>query len=134
MTTRPISLTLAVGLLLLIGLSGMAVGGSLLGYAIDPQAPGRTPTLPGVQEAAALLGAGIACYGFVTVVAGVGLVLLRRWGWRLGVVTVLTGLIALAGVIVAAGAADSILLFGILFWGATLACVVAAPTRNAVGA
>lgn len=132
MTTRPISLILAVGLLLLIGLSGMGVGGSLLGYAIGPQDPGPTPIPPGAQQAAVFLGAGIAGYGFATVVAAAGLVLLRRWGWRLGVVMVIAGLVAVVGAVVAAGALDGLMLFGILFWGATLATLLADPTRRAV--
>lgn len=132
MTTRPIALILAVGLLLLIGLSGMGVGGSLLGYAMDPQPAAGTPIVPGAQQAAALIGAGIAGYGFATVMAAAGLVLLRRWGWRLGVVMVIAGLVALVAAIVAAGAIDGLLLFGMLFWGATLATLLADPTRRAV--
>lgn len=132
MTTRPIALILAVGLLLLIGLSGMGVGGSLLGYAMDPRPAAGTPVVPGAQQAAVLIGAGIAGYGFATVMAAAGLVLLRRWGWRLGVVMVIAGLVALVAAIVAAGAIDGLLLFGMLFWGATLATLLADPTRRAV--
>ncbi|HET7702242.1 MAG TPA: hypothetical protein VFK35_02505 [Candidatus Limnocylindrales bacterium] len=134
MTTRPISLILAVGLLLLIGLSGMGVGGSLLGYGLDPQSASATAIVPGAQQAAVVLGAGIAGYGFATVVAAAGLVLLRRWGWRLGVATVVAGLVGLAGAMVAAGALDGLLLFGILFWGVSLATLLADPTRRAVDA
>lgn len=79
-----------------------------------------------------VLGVGIAVYGFATVVAAAGLVLLRRWGWRLGVVMVVAGIVGLVGAMVAAGSLDGLLLFGILFWGGTLACIVAEPTRRAV--
>ena len=132
MTTRPISLILAVGLLLLIGLSGMGVGGSLLGYAMNPQPADGTPIVVGTEQAAVLLGAGIAGYGFAAVVAAAGLVLLRRWGWRLGVMTVVAGLTVLVWAMVAAGALDGLLLFGILFWGVTLVMLLADPTRRAV--
>lgn len=128
MTQRPISLILAAGLLLLIGASGMAVGGSLLGAAGNGDSFGVD-----LRPAALALGTGIAAYGFVAVFAGVGLLLLRRWGWRVGVGIVVAGLVPQGFALVAAGP-DAVIAFGIAIWGVTLACLIAPDTRRAVAA
>ena len=126
MSARPIPLILAAGLLLLIGLSGMAVGGQLLGAA-------GTGTVSGVDIRGAAFGLGttIAAYGFLSVVAAVGLLTLRRWGWRVGIVMTVLGLVGL-GSAVAAGGLDPILGFGLVLWGTTLACLFASETRRAL--
>jgi hypothetical protein len=126
MSARPISLILAAGLLLLIGLSGMAVGGQLLGAAGNGDVSGVD-----IRGAALGLGTTIAAYGFLSVVAAVGLLTLRRWGWRVGVVMTVLGLVGL-GSAAAAGGLDPILGFGVVLWGATLACLLASETRRAV--
>lgn len=126
MTSRPISLILAAGLLLLIGVSGMAVGGELLGAA------GRGAALPGGQGAASAVGFAMAAYGFASVVAGVALVLLHRAGWWFGVAVAVIGLAALVAINLAIGALDEILLFGVAVWGLTLAFLLAPATRRAI--
>jgi hypothetical protein len=128
MTTRPISLILAAGLLILIGLSGMAAGGSLLGSVAN-----GTIASADVRAAALALGTTIAAYGFATVLAAFALILFRRWGWRLGLGLIILGLVALLIALAAAGP-DPVLLYGIALWGATLACLVAPDTRRAVAA
>ena len=126
MSARPIPLILAAGLMLLIGLSGMAVGGQLLGAA-------GTGTVSGVDIRGAAFGLGttIAAYGFLSVVAAVGLLTLRRWGWRVGIVTTVLGLVGL-GSAAAAGGLDPILGFVLVLWGTTLACLFASETRRAL--
>jgi hypothetical protein len=126
MTARPISLILAAGLLILIGLSGMAAGGDLLATAKS-----GPEVASDVRFAALALGTAIGSYGFAASLAGVGLVLLRRWAWRLGLVLVVVGLVLLVVAIVAAGP-DRVFTFGLAIWGATLACLVARATRDAV--
>lgn len=126
MTARPISLILAAGLLILIGLSGMAAGGDLLATAKS-----GAEVASDVKFAALALGSTIATYGFAASLAGVGLVLLRRWAWRLGLVLVVVGLVLLVAAIVAAGP-DRVFIFGLAIWGATFACLVAGATRAAV--
>jgi hypothetical protein len=126
MTARPISLILAAGLLILIGLSGLAAGSLLLAAAKSGPEVAND-----VKFAALALGTAIGSYGFAAAIAGVGLVLLRRWAWRLGLATVIIGLVLLAVAIVAAGP-DQALALGLAIWGATLACVAARGTRDAV--
>ena len=126
MTARPISLILAAGLLILIGLSGMAAGGDLLATAKS-----GAEVAADVKFAALALGSTIASYGFAASLAGVGLVLLRRWAWRLGLVIVVIGL-ALLVVAIVDSRLDTLFGFGLALWGATFACLVAEATRNAV--
>ena len=126
MTARPVTLILAAGLLILIGLSGMAAGGDLLATAKS-----GVEVAADVKFAALALGTTIGTYGFAASLAGVGLVLFRRWAWRLGLVLVIIGLILLAVAVVAAGP-DRVFVFGLAIWGATLACLVATSTRDAV--
>ena len=126
MTARPISLILAAGLLILIGLSGMAAGGDLAATAKS-----GADVAADVRFAALALGSTIASYGFAASVAGVGLILLRRWAWRLGLVLVVVGLVLLVVAIIAAGP-DRFFAFGLAIWGATFACLAAGATRGAV--
>lgn len=126
MIARPISLILAAGLLILIGFSGMAAGGGLLGLV--PQSQSTTAE---VRAAALALGTGMAAYGFIAVLAGVALLILRRWAWRLGIMLAVVGLVLLGGALLAVGP-DGILGFGVIVWGATLACLVAPDTRRIV--
>jgi hypothetical protein len=126
MISRPISLILAAGLLILIGVSGMAAGGGLLGAA-----SGRGPAQSGLGQAAAI-GAVMGAYGFAAVFAGVALLLFRRWAWRLGIFLILIGLAVLVAVNVIVGALDPVLLFGVAVWGANLWFLMAPATRSAV--
>ncbi len=133
MTARPLSLIVAAGLLILIGASGMAAGGGLLGVGMNggPVGSGADES---VTRAAIGLGTGIAGYGFAAVLAGVGLILLRRWAWRTGVFLIVLGFIALGGASAAIGTADPVLLLGVIIWGLTLACLFAGSTRDALAA
>ena len=124
MSARPISLILAAGLLLLIGVSGMAAGGGLLGTVAN-----GTPETSDVRTAALAIGTTMAAYGFVAVLAGVALLLLRRWAWRLGIALIVLGLVALGTSLIAAGG-DPVLAFGAILWSATLVCLVAPDTRS----
>jgi hypothetical protein len=126
MTARPISLMFAAGLLMLIGVSGMAAGGGLLGAAA-----GRGPAQPGLGQVATI-GVAMAAYGFAAVFAGVALLLFRHWAWRLGVFLIVIGLAGLVAVTIAVGAFDPILLFGVAIWGANLWFLMAPATRIAV--
>ena len=126
MSARPVSLILAAGLLILIGLSGMAAGGSLL--SLVPDSAGMTSD---VRAAGLTIGTVIAAYGLVSVFAGVALLMLRRWAWRIGMMVAMLGLVVLVVALVASGP-DVAVLFGIAVWGATLACLVSQDTRRAV--
>ena len=126
MTGRPITLILAAGLLILIGLSGMLAGADLLATAKS-----GAEVSSDVKFAALALGSAIGSYGFAAALAGVGLVLLRRWAWRLGLVLVVSGLVLLVVAVLASGL-DRAFEFGLAIWGATLACLVARATRDAV--
>jgi hypothetical protein len=127
MTARPMTLIVAALFLLLIGASGMAAGGGLLGVGLN------TDAVPGdVRQAGLELGALIAGYGFATLLAGVGVLLRRRWAWRIGLIAMLVGLLALGAALSAVGQLDPILLFGIVIWGVAFACLLARSTRNAL--
>lgn len=126
MSPRPISLIVAAGLLIVIGVSGMAAGGGLLGVALNGGSPSD------VREVGLAMGSVIAGYGFITVLAGVGLIRFRRWAWRIGLLTMLVGLVALAGAIAGLGAFDPILLVGMGFWGLALVCLLLPSTGAAL--
>ena len=126
MTTRPMSLILAAAMLILIGVSGMAAGGGLLGVALNGGAAAD------VRQVGLAMGSIIAGYGFITVLAAVGLILFRRWAWRIGLLTMLVGLVALAGATAGVGTLDPILLLGVAFWGLAVACLLMPSTRAAL--
>jgi len=126
MIARPVSLILAAGLLILIGLSGMAAGGTLL--SLVPDGAGMTAD---VRAAGLMMGTVIAAYGLVAAFAGVALLLLRRWAWRIGIMIATLGLIVLVVALVAAGP-DVAILFGIAVWGTALACLVSQDTRRVI--
>ena len=126
MTARPISLILAAGLLILIGTSGMAVGGGLLGSVVN-----GTATAPDTRAAGITIGSTIAAYGFAAVLAGVALLIFRRWAWRLALLLIVLGLVGLGGALLAVGP-DAVLASGLVIWAVTLVCLVAPDTRRAV--
>ena len=128
MANRPISLVFGAILLILIGGSGMAAGGGLLGVALNGGATGD------VRQSGLTMGALIAAYGFATVLAGVGVLLLRRWAWRLGLLLVVMGLVLLVYALAAVGSLDSMLVSGALLWGLTLVCLVVPGTQRALAA
>jgi hypothetical protein len=107
---------LATGLLLLIGVSGALVGLELLGA----MAGTAGDTRPGIAIAA-----GIATYGVVLIVAGIGLALRRQWGFAVGLVTVVAGTLLLVALLVVARG-DTVLLGGLVIWAATLGLLLVA--------
>lgn len=127
MSARPISLLFAAALLFLIGASGMAAGGGLLG-SVANDGPAVAPDL---RTAALGMGTVMAAYGFVAVLAGAGLVLLRRWAWRVGVGLAILGLVTLGWAFAGAGG-DLPIGVGLALWSLALACLVAPPTRAAL--
>ncbi|MBA2718702.1 MAG: hypothetical protein H0U52_05555 [Chloroflexi bacterium] len=129
MTQRPISLTLAAALLILIGLSGLMAGGGLLWGAMNGSAVASD-----VRRAGLGMGSLIAAYALAAAMAGTGLVLGRRWAWRLGLVVSVVGLVALGAAMAGLGDLDAFLLVGVAIWGATAACLFAPATRRAMGA
>ncbi len=126
MSPRPISLILAAGLMILIGVSGMAAGGGLLGVALNGGSPAD------IRQVGLAMGSVIAGYGFIVVLAGVGLILFRRWAWRIGLLTMLVGLVALAGAMAGVGSLDPMLLLGVVLWGLALVCLLVPSTRTAL--
>jgi hypothetical protein len=118
-TGRPFPLVLAAVLLLIIGLSGLGTGFTIT------QAMTGTPAVPvvGVQ-----IGLGIALYGLLATVAGIGLLGRRRAFWWLAVATIGAGLVFVIGLI-AITSLDPVFATGIVIWGLALSCLVVPATR-----
>jgi hypothetical protein len=127
MVGRPLTLIYAAGLLFLIGASGMAAGGTLIGAAGNDGGS----LAQDVRAAGGGIGTVIAAYGFFAVFAAAGLFLLKRWGWRLGLGLSVVGLVILGGIVVGVGW-DPIIGFGLILWGITFACLVLPSTREAL--
>jgi hypothetical protein len=121
MDGRPQPLIAAIILLVLIGVSGLGVGLTITSGMLSAGTP-----LVGVG-----IGAGIAVYGGLAALAGVGLIWCRRWSWWLGVATIVAGELFLAWLIVLAGG-DEVFAFGVVVWGVTLACLLAPATRTSI--
>jgi len=124
MAGRPPTMLAAIGLLILIGVSGIGAGGGLLSVT------GSSDAAADVRGAALLMGSGIAGYGIACAFAAAGIWSRARWGWPLGVVAAGVGLILLIVATIIAGP-DSILALGLVVWGLTLACLLAPATRGA---
>jgi hypothetical protein len=114
----------AIGLLILIGVSGIGAGGGLLSLV------GSTGAAADVRGAALAMGSGIAVYGIACAFAAAGVWSRARWGWPLGVVAATVGLVLLIVATAIAGP-DSLLALGLAVWGLTLACLLAGGTRRA---
>jgi hypothetical protein len=121
MDGRPQPLLAAIILLVLIGVSGLGVGLTITSGMLSAGTP-----LIGVG-----IGAGIAGYGALAALAGVGLIWRHRWSWWLGVGTIVAGVLFLAWLIVLVGG-DGVFAFGIVLWGVTLACLLAPATRSSI--
>jgi hypothetical protein len=121
-TGRPYPLVLAAVLLVIIGLSGLGAGITIV------QAIMKAPSvlLVGVQ-----IGLGIAVYGLVTAIAGIGVFGRQRQFWWLAVGTIGAGLAFLIGLIVITGL-DPVVTSGIAIWGVALASLLAPATRAAL--
>jgi len=114
---RPASLVFAVVLLAIMGVSGSAVGIELVSVA------------DGTTTGAAI-GSGIAGYGLACLVAAIGVVLRRRWGWWLGLTSIVVGLGVQAWIqLIAGGGLDPVTGFGLVVWGLTLGLLLAPSTR-----
>ena len=105
---------IAIALLLMIGVPGITVGASLAA-AIGGTAP--------------LLPAGLVGYGVAALAGAAGMILGRRWGWPVGVVTVVVGLLILAAILALTGARDSVIWGGVAIWSVALVALLVA--RNA---
>ena len=124
MTGRPPTMLTAIGLLVLIGVSGIGAGGGLLSLT------GSSGAAADVRGAALAMGSAMAGYGIACAFAAAGIWSRARWGWPLGVVAVIVGLVLLIVATAIAGP-DSILALGLVVWGLTLACLLAPATRGA---
>ena len=118
MDGRPQPLIAAIVLLLLIGVSGLGVGLTLTTAMTNAGTP-----LTGVG-----IGAGIALYGALAALAGLGLIWRHRWSWWLGVATIVAGTLFLVTLIFYVGG-DEVFAIGVAIWGVTLACLLAPATR-----
>jgi hypothetical protein len=127
MAGRPLTLIYAALLLFLIGASGIAAGGTMLGAAAN----GGGSLADDVRAAGVGIGTVIATYGFFAVAAGAGLILLKRWGWRLGLGLIAAGLVILVGIVAGIGL-DPVIGFGASLWAITFACLLLPTTRAAL--
>ena len=117
MATRPAILLVAVGLLLLIGLSGVLVGGGLV--AALAGSPRATTT-------GYLIFGGITLYGLVVTAAGLGLAVGRGWGWPLAIASIVLGLVILVVLLGITGWRDGVIGGGIGIWAASLITLLVA--------
>jgi hypothetical protein len=110
-----------VVLMLVIGLSGLAVGLQLVV---------SMPAAIGVA-----IGASFAVYGLVTAAAGFGLLRWRsRVAWGSAIAAIVAGLLLLAGLEVVVRGTDVVLGSGVLIWGIALICLLAPGTRAVIEA
>jgi hypothetical protein len=120
---RPLPLVLAVVLLLLIGLSGL-----LAGLTIIQTMAGAAP----LPTAGVAIGVGIAAYGVVATAAGLGLLRRRGVAWRAGVLVLGAGLLVQVALL-AVSRLDAVSAVGLAIWGLALACLAVPATRRAIG-
>jgi hypothetical protein len=117
----PIAAVIAVGLLALIGLSGIAAGLELL--ANLGAAAGGTPWT-GIA-----IGVGIAGYGAIAALAAVGIWRGSRRAWWAAVGTIVAGIVVLAAASRLVGAIDEVFAGGVLLWSTVLVALLAPGTR-----
>jgi hypothetical protein len=122
MADRPTSLSLAALLLLIIGLPGVGVGVTIAQAMSAAAAPSA-----GLQ-----IGLGIAGYGLLATISGIGLLRRRRAFWWLALATIGAGLVFQIALISIASL-DPMFATGIVVCGVTLACLLAPDTRAALG-
>ena len=127
MRVRPLTLALGAALLVLIGASGLMVGIGLVLSAVQ----NRTG-LAEVQRAGFVTGAVFSLYSAPALLAGVGLLLGRRWGWWLGLADLLVGLAILGYTLTLVDGLDPILMFGLVLWLITVGLLLAPATRAAL--
>ena len=115
MPTRSRFEWLAIVLLVMEGIPGLTVGGSLA---------------PAIGGGGLFLVAGIVGYGVASLIGAAGIVLGRRWGWPVALITVLVGLAILLAVLGIAGWRDEVIWGGIAIWVVTLAALLASRPRR----
>jgi len=119
---RPFPLVFAAMLLLIIGLSGVGAGITITTAMIQgPDVP-----VVGIQ-----IGVGMAGYGLLAAVSGIGLLGRRRAFWWLAAATIGAGLAFLIGLI-AITRLDPVFGTGLVIWAIALACLLAPATRAAM--
>lgn len=123
MTGRPTLSLVGAALLLVIGFSGSATGVTILQSMLA--------TGP-IEQTGLAIAVGILGYGLALAVAGVGLLVGRRWGWWLGTVGIAAGLAGLIVLTLITGL-DPVFGFGLGLWTFTLVCLVAPSTRRSLG-
>jgi hypothetical protein len=117
MTAPETARRLATALLIVIGISGAFVGLQLLiALANAPQPVQRT------SPSGVAIAAGMAAYGIVLVVSGIGLARRRRWGVVLGAMAIGAGALLLLWLLTITE--DAVLLGGVVIWAATLGCLL----------
>jgi hypothetical protein len=121
-SNRPLPLVIAIGLLLLIGLSGLLAGVTLI-----QTMAGATP----VPAAGVAIGAGVAAYGFAATVAAIGLIGRRLAAWWAGVLVIGLGLVVQIALLLVARL-DAVSAVGLAIWGLTLACLLAPASRRQI--
>jgi drug/metabolite transporter (DMT)-like permease len=121
MAGRPPPLSAAIVLLLLIGVSGLGAGLTITTAMMNAGTP-----LTGVG-----IGLGIALYGALAALAGVGLIWRHRWSWWLGVATIAAGTLFLVWLMFSVGG-DDMFALGIAIWGVALGCLLAPATRASI--
>lgn len=115
-------LVFAAVLLLIIGLSGVGAGITITTAMIQgPDVP-----VVGIQ-----IGVGMAGYGLLAAVSGIGLLGRRRAFWWLAAATLGAGLAFLIGLI-AITRLDPVFGTGLVIWAIALACLLAPATRAAM--
>ncbi len=121
---QPITLAAAAILNVIIGLSGLFVGLTLVVASIGIAVPSDTPT-------AAALGivVGILIYGVLAIAGGVGVWRRSRRGWWLALLTDAAGLSVLIWSLAVVGR-DVVLMFGVVVWAIALTLLLAPDTRR----
>ena len=118
MTAPETARRLATALLIVIGISGAFVGLQLvIALANAPQ------PVQGTSASGVAIAAGMAAYGIVLVVSGMGLARRRRWGVVLGAMAIGAGALLLLWLLTITED-DALLLGGVVIWAVTLGCLL----------
>ncbi|MFL5724937.1 MAG: hypothetical protein ACJ77F_01220 [Chloroflexota bacterium] len=121
---RPATLVGGALINVVIGISGIIVGLSLVGAMTAANvSSGATRSVTIVL--------GIPVYGLLAAAGGIGVWMRSRAGWGLAVAVDVVGLGVLLWAVSIAGL-DGVLLFGVAVWGVALALLVTSPTRGAL--
>ena len=121
MSTGRTARWIAIVLLVVEGLSGLAVGAELL---IATAGSGLT-----VPALGWLIPVGLVAYGAALLGGGIAMALGRAWGWWLAIGPVLAGLALLLILMITAGD-DPVLLGGVAIWVVTLVALISGRPRS----